>query len=38
VKPLIKKAKRFRNMHAWANRILRIDLDNMDIEVQEAEP
>ncbi len=37
MKPLIKKAKRFRNMHAWANRILRIDLSNMDIGVQEAE-
>ncbi len=38
MKPIVKKVERFRSMYAWANRILRIDLSNMDIEVQEAEP
>jgi aldehyde:ferredoxin oxidoreductase len=37
VKPVVREVERFRSMYAWANRILRIDLSNMDIEVQEAE-
>jgi aldehyde:ferredoxin oxidoreductase len=37
VRPIEKEVVRFRSMYAWANRILRIDLSNMDIEVQEAE-
>jgi aldehyde:ferredoxin oxidoreductase len=38
MRPIVKKVERFRAMHAWANRILRIDLSDMDIEVQEAAP
>jgi len=30
--------RRFKAMHGWANRILRIDLSNMRIEVQESAP
>jgi aldehyde:ferredoxin oxidoreductase len=37
VKPVEKKVERFGRMYAWTNRILRIDLSNMEIEVQEAE-
>jgi aldehyde:ferredoxin oxidoreductase len=33
-----RRAERFRGLHAWANRILRVDLSNMQIEVQAAEP
>ncbi len=38
MKPVVKKVARFRSMHGWANRILRVDLDNMSIEAQETEP
>ncbi|MBN1656786.1 MAG: hypothetical protein JXA93_00215 [Anaerolineae bacterium] len=38
MRPVVKKITHFRNMHAWANRLLRLDLDNMDIDVQETEP
>jgi aldehyde:ferredoxin oxidoreductase len=38
VKPVVKSVERFRRMHAWANRILRIDLGTMSIGVQETEP
>ena len=36
VKPIIKQVARFPAGHAWANRILRIDLDNMAVDAQEA--
>ncbi len=38
MKPVVRKVARFRRMHAWANRILRIDLGDMRIEVQATEP
>jgi aldehyde:ferredoxin oxidoreductase len=38
VRPVAKEVERFRNMHAWVSRILRIDLSTMHIEAQEAEP
>lgn len=38
MKPVVTEVERFRGMHGWANRILRIDLSNMRVEVQEAEP
>ena len=37
MRPIVKKVERFRSMDAWANRFLRIDLSNMDIEVQPVE-
>jgi hypothetical protein len=37
MKPVVKQLERFRSVDAWANRILRIDLGTMGIEVQEAE-
>jgi aldehyde:ferredoxin oxidoreductase len=37
VRPTVRKVERFRHMYAWTNRILRIDLSNREIEVQEAE-
>ena len=36
MKPIIKQVARFPAGHAWANRILRIDLDNMAVDAQEA--
>ena len=38
MKPITKKVARFGSMHGWANRILRVDLSNMRITVQEAAP
>src|SRR5690606_12449788 len=38
VRPLVKKVTRFQSRFACANRVLRIDLDQMHIGVQEAEP
>jgi hypothetical protein len=38
VRPVVEKVTRFRSLHAWANRVLRIDLDNMDVDTQETEP
>ena len=38
MKPTVTEVSRFRNMHGWANRILRIDLSNMHIQAQETEP
>jgi aldehyde:ferredoxin oxidoreductase len=38
VKSVVTEVERFRSMHAWVNRILRINLSNMRVEVQEAEP
>ncbi|MDY7075978.1 MAG: aldehyde ferredoxin oxidoreductase N-terminal domain-containing protein [Chloroflexota bacterium] len=38
MKPIMKTVERFASMRAWANRILRIDLSNMRISVQETEP
>jgi aldehyde:ferredoxin oxidoreductase len=38
VKPVVAEVARFRSMPAWANRILRIDLSNMRVDVQETEP
>jgi aldehyde:ferredoxin oxidoreductase len=37
VKSVVKRVERFRPMYPWANRILRIDLSNLQIEVQEVE-
>ncbi|HUT19919.1 MAG TPA: aldehyde ferredoxin oxidoreductase N-terminal domain-containing protein [Anaerolineae bacterium] len=33
-----KQVRRFERMHAWANRILRVDLSSMQIDVQPAAP
>jgi aldehyde:ferredoxin oxidoreductase len=38
VKPVVTEIERFQSRHAWANRILRIDLNNMRVEVRETEP
>jgi len=38
VKPVIKRMECFQSRYAWANRILRIDLGSMDVEVREAKP
>jgi aldehyde:ferredoxin oxidoreductase len=38
LKPLTKQVARFPAGYAWADRILRIDLDNMAIDVQESNP
>ena len=38
IMPIVEKAGRFGSMPAWANRILRVDLSNMRIGVQEAAP
>jgi aldehyde:ferredoxin oxidoreductase len=38
VKPVVKVVERFRSTHAWANRILRVDLGTMSVSVQETEP
>ena len=38
MKPVIKQVPRFSGGYARANRILRIDLDNMAIDVQESRP
>jgi aldehyde:ferredoxin oxidoreductase len=38
MKPVIGKVTRFRRMHGWANRILRIDLSNMSIGGQVIAP
>ena len=38
MKPIVKTVERFRSMFGWANRILRIDLCNMQIAVQETAP
>ena len=35
MKPIVEKVRRFGSMQAWANRILRVDLSNMRIGVQE---
>jgi len=32
------RVARFANMHGWANRILRVDLGDMSIDMQEAAP
>ena len=36
--PIVEKVARFGSMQAWANRILRVDLSNMHIGVQETAP
>jgi aldehyde:ferredoxin oxidoreductase len=36
MKPVVEKVGRFGKMHGWANRILRVNLSDMRIEVQEA--
>jgi len=36
--PIVEKARRFGSMPAWTNRILRVDLSNMHIGVQETAP
>ena len=38
MKPIVEKVRRFGSMPAWANRILRVDLSNMRISVQETAP
>ena len=38
MRPVIEKVGRFRCLHGWANRILRVDLSNMSIGVQEIAP
>jgi aldehyde:ferredoxin oxidoreductase len=38
MKPVVREVERFGPMHAWANRILEIDLSNMDVQVRPAEP
>jgi aldehyde:ferredoxin oxidoreductase len=38
MKPITHQLGRFRQMHGWANRILRIDLSDMRVEAQEAAP
>ena len=38
MKPIVEKARRFGSMPAWANRVLRVDLSNMRIGVQETAP
>jgi aldehyde:ferredoxin oxidoreductase len=38
MKPVTKNVKRYKPIHPWANRILRIDLSAMCIEVQETAP
>ena len=38
MKPITKQPPRFPTTHPWANRILRIDLENMAIDVQESNP
>ena len=38
MKPITKTITRSSPMYVWANRILRVDLSNMSIEVQEAAP
>ena len=38
MKTIVEKVDRFRSMHGWASRILRVDLSNMRIEVQETAP
>lgn len=38
MRPIAKRVKHFRHMDAWANRILRVDLNDMRIEVQETAP
>jgi aldehyde:ferredoxin oxidoreductase len=38
MKPIMVKVGRFEAMHGWANRILRIDLSNMSVGVQETAP
>ena len=32
LKPIQRKVERYEPMHAWANRVLRIDLSNMRVE------
>jgi aldehyde:ferredoxin oxidoreductase len=38
IAPIVEKVGRFGSMQAWANRILRVDLSNMRIGVQETAP
>jgi aldehyde:ferredoxin oxidoreductase len=38
MKPITQSVTSFEPMHAWANRILRVDLDNMCISVQPSAP
>ena len=38
MRPVVKRVKRFKPMHAWANRILRVDLSDRRIQVQETSP
>jgi aldehyde:ferredoxin oxidoreductase len=38
MKPIVKKVGRFESMYGWTNRVLRIDLSNMRIGVQETAP
>jgi aldehyde:ferredoxin oxidoreductase len=38
VKPSVHLVNRFERMHAWANRILRVDLSNMRVDVQRTAP
>ena len=38
MKPIVEKVGHFGSMHGWADRILRVDLSNMSIGVQETAP
>ena len=38
MKPITQDLARYKAMHGWANRILRIDLSDMSVEAQEAAP
>jgi aldehyde:ferredoxin oxidoreductase len=38
MKPITRKVVRFGRLHGWANRILRVNLSNMEVEAQTAEP
>jgi hypothetical protein len=38
VRPVVERVGRFEPIHAWANRILRVDLSDMRIRVQETSP
>lgn len=38
MKLAVTEVERFRSMHAWVNRVLRIDLSTMRVEVHEAGP
>jgi aldehyde:ferredoxin oxidoreductase len=38
MKPIVEKVGRFGGMHGWVGRILRVDLSDMRVEVQETAP